>query len=271
MEEKHQFKNRPASTAIPVRCLAPDLRRVWDVDADRSYDIPCHRPERQWVTIRTLAGVGEVQLHGRSPITLAANSLITVEQSTIQRYRCVGDRWRFWWFEYLPGEPLPLVCQVVFPVRRLPGEEAQLEEIFVKLQHHAEAERRIAAAAFSLLLQRWFAEVRRHGRVTPEQQVLETVIDRIRRNPEVSWRVPQLAAESGFCETRFRREFQKATGYSPVQFILRTRLHAAVPMIEQGIYTLEGIAGQLGFSSAFHLSAAFKKVYGTSPSKFWSP
>ena len=269
MTEKQHFKNRPSSASGPVRCLSPDLRRVWDVDADRSYDILCHRPEHQWITIRTLAGIGEVQLHGRSPITLAANSLMTIEQSTIERYRCVGDRWRFWWFEYIPGEPLPMVCQVVFPVRRLPGEEAQIEEIFIKLQHHAEAERRIAAASFSLLLQRWFAEVRLQAQVTAEQQVMETVIDRIRRNPETSWRVPRLAAESGFCETRFRREFKKTTGYSPAQFILRTRLQAAVPMLQQGVYTLEGIAGQLGFSSAFHLSAAFKKVYGASPS-MWS-
>ena len=38
-------------------------------------------------------------------------------------------------------------------------------------------------------------------------------------------------------------------------------------MIQQGVYTLEGIAEQLGFSSAFHLSTAFKNVYGMSPSK----
>lgn len=268
MDEKQKFKNRPASASAPVRCLAPDLRRVWDVDADPSYDIRCHRPDKQWITIRTLAGAGEVQLQGRPPIMLTANSLITVEQSAIQRYRCVGDHWRFWWFEYVPGEPVPMACHVVFPVGRHPGERDQIEEIFVKIQHQSEAERRIAAASFSLLLQRWFADIRVHCHISPQQQVIETVVDRIRREPEKGWRVPQLAAESGFCETRFRREFKKTTGFSPAQFILRTRLHTAVAMIQQDIYTLEGIAEQLGFSSAFHLSTAFKKVYGKSPSRW---
>ncbi len=266
MSANPRFKNQPASAVAPVRCFTPDLRRVWDVDVDSSYDICCHRLDKQLITIRTLAGTGEVQVQGRPPILLTANSLLTVEQPVLQRYRCVGDRWRFWWFEYVPGEPVPIACHVVFPVERHPGESDQTEEIFIKIQHQSEAERRIAAASFSLLLQRWFATIRLHGHVSPQQQVIETVVDRIRKDPGTRWRVPQLAEESGFCETRFRQEFNKATGVSPAQFILRTRLHAAVPMLEQGIYTLEGIAEQLGFSSAFHLSTAFKKAYGKSPS-----
>jgi AraC-like DNA-binding protein len=107
-----------------------------------------------------------------------------------------------------------------------------------------------------------------HCHVSPQQQVIEAIVDRIRKDPGTHWRVPRLAAAAGFCETRLRREFKSATGVSPARFILRTRLHAAVPMIEQGVYTLEGIAEQLGFSSAFHLSTAFKKAYGVSPSKW---
>jgi AraC-like DNA-binding protein len=77
--------------------------------------------------------------------------------------------------------------------------------------------------------------------------------------------MPELARELGVNYAGFRREFRRRTGLAPRQYLLKLRLEQAQRMIGATPYTLEAVAEQLGFSSAFHLSAAFKSHYGVSP------
>jgi len=261
-------RNRPALAAAPSRCLAPDLQRIWNVQADRSYDIHCEHPEPILVTIRTHAGTGTVFLEDGLPIQLPPDSFITLERTRIRRYCCVDAHWVFWWFEYDLAGSFPAALNTPFRVQSRPADTPLFEDIFVKLQHPSAAERRVASAGFALLLHRWFAEIRLRRAPSPYQRVIEKVIDQVHSDLSADWTLPRLAAESGLCETLFRREFKRATGESPSRYILKARLHAAVLMIQQGVYTLAGIAEQLHFSSAFHLSAAFKKEFGVSPSRW---
>lgn len=77
--------------------------------------------------------------------------------------------------------------------------------------------------------------------------------------------MPALARELGVNYASFRREFARRTGMAPRQYVMRLRLERAQRMIGTTPFTLEAIAEQLGFSSAFHLSAAFKKRFGAPP------
>lgn len=77
--------------------------------------------------------------------------------------------------------------------------------------------------------------------------------------------MPALARELGVNYASFRREFARRVGMAPRQYVMRLRLERAQRMIGATPFTLEAIAEQLGFSSAFHLSAAFKKRFGAPP------
>ncbi|MBC8040670.1 MAG: AraC family transcriptional regulator [Opitutaceae bacterium] len=77
--------------------------------------------------------------------------------------------------------------------------------------------------------------------------------------------MPALARKLGVNYASFRREFARRVGMAPRQYLMRLRLERAQRMIGTTPFTLEAIAEQLGFSSAFHLSASFKKRFGVSP------
>ena len=74
-----------------------------------------------------------------------------------------------------------------------------------------------------------------------------------------------LARRLGVAYSHFRREFRKHTGYAPWKYVLRLRLVRARRLLTEGEAKLEEIATQLGFSSAFHLSFAFKQEFGQAP------
>ncbi len=76
----------------------------------------------------------------------------------------------------------------------------------------------------------------------------------------------QVARKLGISYSSFRRSFAKQTGLTPWKYVLQIRLQRACRLLAAGDEKLEDIAARLGFSSAFHLSSAFKKAYHQSPS-----
>lgn len=77
-----------------------------------------------------------------------------------------------------------------------------------------------------------------------------------------------LARRSGVAYSHFRRLFRSATGYSPWQYVIHLRLEMGRRMLAGTDATLREISDNLGFSSAFHFSSAFKNAYGSSPTRW---
>ena len=75
----------------------------------------------------------------------------------------------------------------------------------------------------------------------------------------------ELAQRAGIAYSHFRRLFRSSTGYSPWQYIIHLRLEMGRRMLAGSDAKLREVAENLGFSSAFHFSSAFKSAYGTSP------
>ena len=79
--------------------------------------------------------------------------------------------------------------------------------------------------------------------------------------------IAALARRVGVAHSQFRKAFREQTGFAPWQYVLRLRLaKVRQALANDEDAKLEEIAQRFGFSSAFHLSATFKRVYGISPS-----
>ncbi|NDV63151.1 helix-turn-helix transcriptional regulator [Puniceicoccales bacterium CK1056] len=74
-----------------------------------------------------------------------------------------------------------------------------------------------------------------------------------------------LAASLGVSYSKFRALFKSQTGYSPREFEIRIKLNRASEMLQSGMNSVSDTSEELGYSSVYYFSRAFKQQFGKSP------
>ncbi len=225
----------------------------------------------QVVLISAGAGWFESRPTGRKRVT--AGSAFLVLPGVWHRYQPDGRTgWTESWVE-LRGPVVDRlrragVVQAAAAVRRQ-TEAVGLNEVLEAVHARARAAGRgfdpeLAALAMGVLAAWW-----RVGEARPAQsRTLRAIVEAERylaAHHTEPVNVQALAARCGVAYSHFRRQFREHTGYAPWQYVLRLRLVRARRLLVAGDAPLDGIAAELGFSSAFHLSSAFKQAFGRAP------
>lgn len=66
----------------------------------------------------------------------------------------------------------------------------------------------------------------------------------------------------------FAKEFKKYTGYSPVEYIINTRISHAKEYLQHSDFTITDISDMVGFNNTCHFINMFKQKVGITPLKF---
>lgn len=87
----------------------------------------------------------------------------------------------------------------------------------------------------------------------------------LQHNPAHPWTVIALADAVGMSRAALARRFTELVGEPPMTFLTEWRLSLAADLLAETDSTVESIARQVGYGSAFALSTAFKRHFGVSP------
>jgi len=87
----------------------------------------------------------------------------------------------------------------------------------------------------------------------------------LQHHPEHPWTVGELAAAGGVSRAAFARRFTEVVGEPPMTFLTGWRLALAADLLREPSATLAAVARQVGYSTPYALSTAFKRQYGLSP------
>jgi AraC-like DNA-binding protein len=87
----------------------------------------------------------------------------------------------------------------------------------------------------------------------------------IHHNPAHAWTVAELARETGTSRAALARRFTELVGEPPMTFLTEWRIALAADLLLEPGATIGSVAAQVGYSTPFALSAAFKRVRGVSP------
>ncbi|MET7769436.1 AraC family transcriptional regulator [Nocardia sp. NPDC005366] len=87
----------------------------------------------------------------------------------------------------------------------------------------------------------------------------------IRDNYSESFRVEDLARQSGMSVSAFYRNFNAVTALSPIQFQKQIRLQHAHLLLAAGPGDIAGIARRVGYDSPSQFSREYRRHFGTTP------
>jgi AraC-like DNA-binding protein len=87
----------------------------------------------------------------------------------------------------------------------------------------------------------------------------------IEADPAGELTVVALARDAGLSPFHFLRTFERVTGTTPHQYLLRTRLRAAAARLEAGDERILDVALDAGFGDVSNFNRAFRAEFGVSP------
>jgi len=261
------MKNECLQPAMPAESIGATLKSVWRVNANPSYNnaSPSHSPTQ--VIIRTLAGAGEILIQNQAPSTVVAGSILLFNQLELLQYRCCASRWDFFWFRFEPltTSLLPVNKPILLPDTE--EESCEREQILREVRNPSSGYARLASTRFSLMLGKWASTLVAENYSHPHRRRIEQTVEEMKQRIGQNWTLPEMACWAGLGERRFRQVFKEITGSPPKQFYDRLRLEQARSLVQNKLCNVGEAAEQLGFSSPFHLSKAFKKQFGIPPSQ----
>ena len=151
------------------------------------------------------------------------------------------------------GSPLvPLLADEI--VKDAPGQDAVLDRLLDLL--------------LIAVLRAWFARPEAEPPawyVGQSDPVVGPALRLLQHHPEHPWTVAELAAVGGVSRAAFARRFTDVVGQPPMTFLTGWRLALAADLLREPGATVAAVARQVGYSTPFALSTAFKREFGISP------
>jgi AraC family transcriptional activator FtrA len=92
--------------------------------------------------------------------------------------------------------------------------------------------------------------------------------DYMQLHPAQTHSIDSLAAISGLSARSFGRRFRKATGETPIHYLLNLRIREAKALLQHSDLALADIAWRCGFNSPSRFSQSFRGATDLSPSAF---
>ena len=222
------------------------------------------------------AGAGWLETHAAGRCRVGAGMAFLLLPKLWHRYRPdVKTGWQEHWLELAGPTVDELLRAGIFPaasVLRAGAVGGGLDEAFEGvhrqiLQGAGDAEPDLAALALRILAV--CAQTAPRGApLSKLQRAVRHAEEHLARHHAEPVNVAELAARLGVAYSHFRRAFRAQTGFAPWQYVLHLRLTRARRLLASSDETLDAVAARVGFSSGFHLSLAFKKAYGESPTRW---
>jgi len=94
------------------------------------------------------------------------------------------------------------------------------------------------------------------------------VIDFIRANPGANISLVAMAQIAGVSPNHFVLLFTEATGLTPHQYVLRTRIESAKIYLNDQALSVAEVSRLTGFHTQEHFTKVFRKIVGLTPRDF---
>ncbi|WP_102959440.1 helix-turn-helix transcriptional regulator [Mangrovicella endophytica] len=186
------------------------------------------------------------------------------------------------WASFHPATPaLNTAVHTLPPVIRVPAEDSVsadgLRSITVLLRHEFNGDTcgrelligHLCEALFLYIIRYWYDRFSNAACILDAfgDPSLARVIEHIHQSPDHPWTLNELAGIAGLSRAAFARRFRTAIEDTPLGYITRWRMSLASLLLDQSA-SIAKVSGELGYTSEFAFSRAFKRYHGLSPAHY---
>ena len=97
---------------------------------------------------------------------------------------------------------------------------------------------------------------------------LQSAIDYINNNLAEDLSLKAMSEEVGISQYHFSRLFKQSTGFSPYQYVIKSRIERGKKLLLQGKISISEIASEVGFGDHSQFTRHFKRLMGVTPKQF---
>jgi AraC-like DNA-binding protein len=94
------------------------------------------------------------------------------------------------------------------------------------------------------------------------------VIGALEQDYSRPWTLDDLLAIAHMSRSNLMRVFRKATGQTPIDYLLRLRIQKAMALLRNSNLTITAIALEAGFNDSNYFTRQFRRILGTTPRRF---
>jgi AraC family transcriptional regulator len=141
-------------------------------------------------------------------------------------------------------------------------------QLYGFVDHYRRGKYMDAPAQSLFIYQLMTAAMSRSINKAPNEDPIEITVKYIRENVGKAISLDQLADMACLSKYHFSRLFKKETGYSPMEFVIGTRLDRAKIMLRTSNKTISEIATEVGYDNPGSFITLFSKKVGQSPNTF---
>lgn len=147
---------------------------------------------------------------------------------------------------------------------------ALFEEVLDAVEHgYAPQQLLHAAHALAHLLAVMVRHRHEHWREEPDApQKIARTIAYMKRHLDQALRLDALAALAGLSRSRYTALFKEQTGYAPIDYFNRLRMHRACQWLDTTELSVKAIAARLGYGDPLYFSRMFRLVNDMSPMEY---
>jgi AraC-like DNA-binding protein len=168
---------------------------------------------------------------------------------------------------------LPEVVHIPAHLGRHPELRAAIDLLAVEASEERSGRDAVISGLLDLLLvylvRAWLDEHAQAGwpRALHDREVA-AALTALHTDPAAPWRIEDLAAHVGLSRATLARRFTALTGQPPMAYLTWWRMTMAARLLRQTDLALPGIAREVGYSSPFAFSHAFKRHFGRTPGHY---
>lgn len=231
----------------------------------------------QAIFIYCSKGAGWCEMAGERH-RVVPGDLLVVPSGTPHAYGAeAGTPWTIHWFHAQGSQVAAFIDELDLscdrPVVRIGGDPGVIdlfEELLEGLEHgYTPANLLYASCSLAHLLATLVRDRRDGGREqpAPSQKIAQTLAY-IRRHLASPLQLDALAALAGLSRSQYSALFRRQTGYAPIDYLIRLRMHRACQLLDTTELSVKAVAAQVGYEDPLYFSRVFRRVNEQSPKEY---